>query len=131
MPDTPKTVLVVDDEPIVLGIARKALERAGFSVVTAENGQSALDLCTGLERSIDLLLTDIKMPRMNGVELARCIADHKPGVPILFMTGNASDSEAKELLTAQPGMDGHATIRKPFKSRDLVERVQGLLQSSE
>jgi CheY-like chemotaxis protein len=89
-------VLIVDDEPIVRDVTQRMLQLAGYSTLTTADGVEALDLCTSSARPIDLLLTDIKMPRMNAADLAHCLAEHKPGMPIMFMTGNASDSEARE-----------------------------------
>jgi CheY-like chemotaxis protein len=125
-----KTILLVDDEPVVLEVATRILEHAGFSVMTAGDGRQALDLCEGSVEPIDMLLTDIKMPRMNGVELAACIADHRPGVPIMFMSGDACGSDVKNLLISRPRMDGYAIVNKPFTPHQLVSAVEKLLRES-
>jgi CheY-like chemotaxis protein len=107
------------------------LQLAGYSTLTAADGVEALDLCTSSTHPIDLLLTDIKMPRMNGADLAYCLAEHRPGMPIMFMTGNASESEVKRILTSQPGLDGHAVIGKPFTMGKLVSAIERLMAKSE
>ena len=124
------TVLIVDDEPIVLNFACRVLERAGYDVVAAHDGQEALEVCRSRQTPIGLLLTDINMPRVNGVELAKCLTQTSPQMPIVFMTGYKEDSAPMRMLTSTPGLDGHMVLRKPFRSQDLLIEVESLLKSS-
>lgn len=118
---------MVDDEELVRVVAEKILTRAGFRVLIASGARGALDMCAANRAQIDLLLTDIKMPVMDGRELARCLGAHYPDLPILFMSAYQSDSPAKDALTSEPRLDGHALIRKPFKPEQLVEAVRMLI----
>lgn len=119
-----KTILVVDDEPAILKIAKRYLERAGFDVITAKDGREALELCRDVV-SIDLLLTDADMPRMDGAQLAAWLRGTYPGTPILFMTGLGSHSD----LVSVPKRDGYTVLRKPFESGALIKAVSQLLSS--
>jgi two-component system, cell cycle sensor histidine kinase and response regulator CckA len=82
------TILVVDDEEILLEYVRRVLVRAGYSVLTAQNGEEAWSLILDNWHRIRLLLTDIVMPgSFDGFELAERIRKHQPDLPVLFMTG--------------------------------------------
>ena len=122
-----KTVLVVDDEPVIARYAQTVLERAGYNVMTAVDGEDALHFCQRHEGAIDLLLTDIQMPRLDGLQLARCLVEHKLNVPVLFMTGYKSDSELKDQLHAVKGMDGQVLLQKPFTPARLLGAVDQVL----
>jgi two-component system cell cycle sensor histidine kinase/response regulator CckA len=129
--ENPRTVLVVDDEPLVLSVAARMLTVAGYKALTASSGSDALALCLEEAEPIDVLLTDVNMPNMNGFELARRIVSHKANVPIMFMTGQASESAYRVLIQSQPGMDGHEVIFKPFTSSELTRRIDSLLEKSQ
>ena len=85
------TVLLVEDEPMVRELALEILTECGFHVIEAENGEMALSICCRYDRDIDLLITDMVMPGMNGIELARKVSDARPGTPVLFMSGYSED----------------------------------------
>ena len=121
-------MLVVDDEPVVAQYAQTVLERAGYTVMTACDGAEALQVCEGHHGVIDLLLTDIQMPRLNGLELAQCLVDHKWNVPVLFMTGYKGDSELKGQLRSVHGMDGQTLLQKPFTPDRLLVAIDQALQ---
>ena len=125
-----KTVLVVDDEPFVLTVAQRILQSAGFKVLTATDGDEALQLCRE-DESIDLLLTDINMPRVNGPDLVRCFARTRPDVPVIFMTGFDPEAEMVQNLLAEPKLNGHLLMKKPFKPRELIGQVKRLLLGSQ
>ncbi len=118
-------ILVVEDEPMVRALARRALERQGYDVVVVTDGAAALWL---LEAGrIDLVLTDVVMPRMTGKELADRVWDQYPGLPVLFMTGYSSDDVLRRGLVVA----GASFIQKPFSPEALVEAVGRLLDSGE
>jgi len=118
-------ILVVEDEPMVRALARRALERHGYDVVVVTDGAAALWL---LEAGrIDLVLTDVVMPRMTGKELADRVWDQYPGLPVLFMTGYSSDDVLRRGLVVA----GASFIQKPFSPEALVEAVGRLLDSRE
>lgn len=113
-------ILVVDDETSIRGLVRAILEAAGYDVVEAGGGQQALALMEDVRPS--LLLTDIVMPGMGGLALAAETHWRLPWVPVLFMSGFASDYE--EELT------GAVCLNKPFSSAQLLASISGALGSS-
>ena len=119
------TVLVVEDEPAVRELARRMLELAGFGVVTAASGEEAARLFAELG-SIDLLLTDIAMPGMNGHELASRLRGDCPQLRVVLMSGYSQDAEALDRLLAA----GAGFVEKPFTSSALVSEVRGVLDAA-
>src|ERR1700694_868443 len=91
-------ILVVDDEPAVLNLVKLILKTARYAVLTACSGQQALAFAENQKRSIDLLLTDINMPQISGLELACRVSEIVPHLPVIFMTGCREDSPSTELL---------------------------------
>src|SRR2546421_4415742 len=83
-------VLLADDELIVRSLARSVLVRAGYKVLDATDGEHALEVSRGYPGSIDVLLTDVKMPKMSGLELSAQVTEERPGIKILFMSGKTS-----------------------------------------
>ena len=118
-------ILVVEDEPMVRALARRALERQGYDVVVVTDGAAALWLLDA--GRIDLVLTDVVMPRMTGKELADRVWDQYPGLPVLFMTGYSRDDVLRRGLVVA----GASFIQKPFSPEALVEAVGRLLDSGE
>jgi CheY-like chemotaxis protein len=118
------TVLVVDDEECVAAFVRVVLERRGYGVLTASGGRQAFDICKNPEVSLDLVITDIEMPSMNGAELAACIADLRPHLPVVFMTGFMNESGALADLISRSPQSVPDVLRKPFDAAGLVQRVK-------
>ena len=116
------TVLVVDDEPHVLAVAARSLERGGFRVLQAPDGASALEVVDRYGPP-QLVLTDLMMPGMGGAELARRLTQRWPNVAILFMSGYSVEDLQREGLT---GIEG-ALLHKPFTPDKLVARVAARL----
>jgi CheY-like chemotaxis protein len=83
-----ETVLVVDDEPLVLRLAATALEREGFAVLAAEGADEALEVSRRFPGRIDLVLTDVCMPRMRGNELGTMLMARRPELRVLYMSGD-------------------------------------------
>ncbi len=117
------TALVAEDEPLVRDLVRRALTRAGFEVLAAEDGYAALDLARHHPGPIHLLVSDVVMPRMGGRELASWLLAERPGLRVLFMSGYASDTET----APDQAVPGSAFLHKPFGPALLVERVNALL----
>jgi two-component system KDP operon response regulator KdpE len=117
-------VLVVDDEVGIRKVVRDALERAGHQVESAADGVAALDLLE--EQGVDLVVTDLSMPKMSGLELVRRIRE-KSGIPILVLTVRQEEREKVRLLDA--GADDYVT--KPFGVAELVARTRALLRRTE
>jgi len=117
------TVLVVEDDQVVRDLVSRTLRRAGFSVLVAEHGEAALAVSRAHPRVIDLLVTDVVMPRMNGGELARRLTLERPGIRVLFVSGYAHDA-----LDLGAGLDpGTEFLQKPFTPAVLLDRVRELL----
>ena len=117
------TVLVVEDEPVVSALVRETLRRAGYVVVEAVDGVDALELSRRHSGSIDLVVTDVVMPRMGGRELAGALLAERPGLKVLFMSGYPNDALD---LRGFAGTDADF-ISKPFASGDLLDRTRKLL----
>ena len=114
------TILVVDDEQMMRDLLSKILTRDGYNVLTAEDGQAALEV---LEKStVDLIISDMKMPRLNGFELLKVVKKDHPGIGIIMMTAYGDTYTVKDALLL--GADEYIT--KPFKSFEvslIVERA--------
>jgi PAS domain S-box-containing protein len=118
-----ETILLVEDEEQVRVVARGILKQQGYQVVVAENAGEALLLCEKHEGDIDLLLSDVVMPRMSGPELARRLAALRPGMKILCMSGYTDDAVIRHgALEA-----GIAFIQKPFTPDSLTKKVRDVL----
>ncbi|GAU82117.1 response regulator transcription factor [Bosea sp. BIWAKO-01] len=117
------TIALVDDDRNILTSVSIALEAEGYRIMTYTDGASALD---GLKQNPpDLAIFDIKMPRMDGMELLRRLRQ-KSDLPVIFLT--SKDEEIDELFGLKMGADDF--IRKPFSQRLLVERVKAILRRS-
>lgn len=116
------TVLVVDDEEAVRHLASRMLTWTGYQAVEASHGREAIAAIEQHAAGIHLVLTDIKMPGMNGRELGRQVEQRWPGKPILYMSGFASEVFQGGLL--EPGAP---FLSKPFTQDDLALKVRALL----
>jgi signal transduction histidine kinase/ActR/RegA family two-component response regulator len=120
-----ETVLVVEDQPDVRQMAARALQSEGYTVIEASDGQEALELVGNGAPPIALVITDLALPRLDGLGLARELADALPGVPVLFMTGyTSSDSMRRSAL-----VQGHPLLEKPFTVDELARRVRSALDA--
>jgi CheY-like chemotaxis protein len=113
-------ILVAEDEELVRVFVRRALQDAGYRVVAVADGQEALEHFETDPSAIDLVLTDVVMPRMKGPELASRIAELSPETPILYMSGYVDNQALSSQLADRPD----ALLRKPFSAADLCERVR-------
>jgi PAS domain S-box-containing protein len=120
-----ETVLLVEDEEIVRSLVREILEGLGYAVLEARDGEEALGLVSAAS-TVDLVITDLVMPKMSGRELAGRIAGVRPGTPVLFISGYTGDTMAAH----GPLEPGSAFLEKPFTGRQLAERVRALLDST-
>ena len=109
-----ETVLVVDDEKNYPLIISAVLEDEGFETLTANSGQEALDILNHAD--IDLVLTDVKMPSMDGIKLLECIKSEDPELPVIMMTAHGTVDKAVEAM--QKG--AYSYILKPFDNERLV-----------
>jgi CheY-like chemotaxis protein len=120
-----ETVLVVEDEEILLELIKEALEMHGYLVMAAHNGEEAIELCQQHRKPIDLMLTDVVMPQQNGRELAEFLAPLHPEMKTLYMSGYTEDAMVVRSLVeaALP------FIQKPFPPLDLVRKVREMIDS--
>ncbi|MCW3836892.1 response regulator [Sphingomonas canadensis] len=117
------TVLIVEDEDMVRAIAERALSRQGYTVLTAENGEAALELLEAAERP-DLLVSDVVMPVMDGPSMARKVRARYPDLPILFMSGYAEEQLRKSI-----DLENVSFLPKPFSVQQLAEAVRDVLNA--
>jgi PAS domain S-box-containing protein len=114
------TVLVVDDDESVRAVTRAMLERFGYRTLAADDGQGALQLFQERSGEIDLVLLDMTMPVMDGIETLHALRELRPGVPVLLSSGHA-ESEAQARLG---GECPSGFIQKPYRPSELAERVR-------
>ncbi|MHC4820967.1 MAG: response regulator [Planctomycetota bacterium] len=118
--DQRATILVVDDEAFIRDLVRDTLETRGYTTHQASNGDEAL-LC--LEReTIDIMITDVVMPGMPGLDLVKRVRHDFPGIHMIVLTGYARDQDIGDFLLE--GADD--LLPKPFRANDLVEVIRGV-----
>jgi two-component system, OmpR family, alkaline phosphatase synthesis response regulator PhoP len=117
----PRTILVVDDEPKIVQIARDYLERAGFAVLAAYDGAAAM--ATAKAEKPDLIVLDLGLPEIDGLDVTRALR-RESDVPIIMLTARAE--EADKLVGLELGADDYLT--KPFSPRELVARARALFR---
>jgi two-component system cell cycle sensor histidine kinase/response regulator CckA len=118
------SILVVDDERPILTLISRVLEAGGHRVHTAGNGQDALALCKSLTAPIDLLITDIVMPGMDGLRLAESVERVFPGVRVLFMSGKCDVAALRKHIANNTR---HHFLPKPFSLPELACEVRDML----
>jgi CheY-like chemotaxis protein len=119
-----RTVLVVDDEPMVRDVAQAILERLGLAVLAAANGEEAVALFAAEPDRFAVVLLDLTMPRVSGAETFRRIREVRPDIPVILMSGHSEDEASRQF--AGEGLAGF--IEKPFSTQalaDAMERVLG------
>lgn len=116
-------VLVADDDPDILSLVTLRLERDGYEVIGAPDGERAVE--EALERTPDLALIDVSMPKLDGYEVTERLRQHEPtsATPIILLTARVQDSDVARGIEASA--DDY--VRKPFSMADLRTRVQAAL----
>ncbi len=122
-----EVILVVEDDSGVREVAARALRAVGYRVLVAASGEEALNLVTAAQTPIDLLLTDVVMPGMNGRELAERVSRHRAGVRVLYTSGYAEDIIAHHGVL-EPGIE---LLSKPYRVDVLLRRVRRVLDRTE
>ena len=122
-----KKILVADDEAHILHVVSMKLRNAGFEVITAVDGEEALELCS-TERP-DLLITDYQMPFLSGLELCKRLRANEQtrDIPAIMLTARGFDIEPDEMADAKIS----AVLAKPFSPREVLQRVTDLLSRTE
>jgi len=121
------TILLVDDEELLREGVQEMLELGGYAVITATNGREAM-VCLN-NPAIDLVITDLVMPKMDGVDFVEQLRQVRPDVPVLVVSGSTRNIMARYGIdTIQvPGAD--ASLAKPFKGLDLLAQIKALLDA--
>ncbi|MFO7167213.1 MAG: response regulator [Chloroflexota bacterium] len=112
------TVLVVDDEPSVLAITARLVERMGHRALTAESGVQAIEIVRSGER-LDCILLDLTMPQLSGAEALRLIREVRPEIPVVLMSGYS----AEDLALRPDEASRLSFLRKPFSSAELRQAL--------
>jgi CheY-like chemotaxis protein len=121
-----RTLLVVEDERGVRDLATAVLKAAGHTVLAAGHGREALEVCATHEGPIDLLLTDVVMPGMSGIELSERLVALRPATKVLYMSGFTDD------VTLKHGVETASTafLQKPFTTAGLARKVREVLDGA-
>jgi CheY-like chemotaxis protein len=115
-------ILLADDEPAIRHLVRTILSREGYQVLETSNGESALALARKVA-AVDLVVTDIEMPKLDGRALGKAIREDNPKVPIVYMSGK----EDPDLILLNSSEDGIAFLAKPFVPKALLDAVNSFL----
>jgi DNA-binding response OmpR family regulator len=115
-----ETVLLVEDEAEVRRMAARSLRAEGYTVLEAADGQEALRMISDRSSEVALVLTDLAMPRLGGLDLSAELARIAPRVPVLFMTGYTSSEAMRRGALRR----GYPLIEKPFTPEELATRVR-------
>jgi DNA-binding response OmpR family regulator len=116
----PMVILLVEDDLGVQSFIWRLLKADGFRVLTAGDGEAALDVSRNCPGSIHLMLSDVEMPRMGGLELCKRITAERPGIKVLMMSGEPSCKEHVHI-------SGLPFLQKPFTSTALRDSIEALL----
>jgi len=119
-----ETILLVDDEEGVRKLVHAVLRNGGYTVIEANNGSSALSAFEKNSHKIDLVVTDVVMPQMNGFELGERLAEKNPDLPVLYMSGYRDSP-----VGSPPGQPAKAFLNKPFAPDALLSKVREVLDA--
>jgi two-component system cell cycle sensor histidine kinase/response regulator CckA len=118
------TVLIVEDEDSLRSALRRLLQNEGYTVLEASNGAKALEFLTGTEAAgVKLVLTDLRMPVMDGRQLAAALARMRPTLPIIFMSGFTA--QLMDMRLVSPHL---AFLPKPFRNDDLLATIRSRIE---
>jgi two-component system, cell cycle sensor histidine kinase and response regulator CckA len=119
-----ETILLVEDERSVRSVARRILDSGGYRVLEAADGWEALEVISGTESPVDLVLTDVVMPGMSGFDLKAAILELRPGMLTLFMTAYS------EAMTFPDAVTGSEVVQKPFDKETLLSTIHEVLSKA-
>ena len=125
LPEGTETLLVVEDDELVRGLIDEVLAPLGYRVLTTASGDDALKTSDSFPGHVDLLLTDVVMPGMNGRQLAEVMRTRRPGIKVLFMSGYTQDALSTQGIL-EPGV---ALIHKPLRAGTLARQIRQVLDS--
>lgn len=117
-----KKVLIVDDEQSILTLLKYSLEKEGYEVIQAEDGQAGLELA--MNNQLDFIILDLMLPKMDGMDVCKNLRQNKINTPILMLT--AKDDELEKIIGLELGADDYMT--KPFSPREVLARMKAILR---
>jgi CheY-like chemotaxis protein len=118
-----KTVLVADDDPLVLEVVKACLLRSGYEVLVARDGREALEVFRCHESELGLVLSDVTMPAMSGIDLVLELRQINARIPVVLMSGDAEATREEKLVRLDPARPH--LLKKPFSVKDLIEEIRG------
>lgn len=119
-------ILIVDDEPVILELMVAALEASDYIVVSCPNGKEAMEVIK--DNTFDLLVTDIIMPEVDGLDLIDHVISTSPNISVLAISGGGKDKEGGDLLESAMVSGADAVLEKPFRPDELVRTVRAMLR---
>lgn len=125
MPSSGETILLVEDDQPLRQMASRILRSAGYDVIEAANGEDALQRSADHPGYIDLLITDVIMPKLGGVELAGLLSEHRPDMRVIYMSGYSENTIKRQEKVAL----GSHWLGKPFSPHEFLSEVQNRLQT--
>lgn len=120
-----KTLLIIDDEPLMTELFRQYMTRRGYRVLTASSGAEALILLAAEAEPVALVITDRTMPQMDGIEVARALEAAYPALPVLMATGYDVDIDPDAIPSNIVGV-----VQKPFQNSALAKLIQEILDAT-
>ena len=120
-----ETILLIDDEPIIIEVARDMLEILGYRVLVAQNGQEAIDIYARQKDEIDMVIQDMVMPGMNGADVFQALKGINPNVKVILASGYVMNKQIAAII--EQGC--RAFMPKPFRLEDLSIKVREVLDS--
>jgi two-component system response regulator FlrC len=121
------SILIIDDDLDFRETFRDALELAGFDVIAAEDGETAL---VALEQhGVSLVITDMLMPGMDGIDVIHAIRQRNPGLKVIAISGGNANSRGVPSLAMASQIGADRVLKKPFGARDLIDMVRELLEA--
>ena len=118
-----ETVLIADDEDVVIDVGQQLLKKMGYKVLTARSGKQTVEICTKNKDEIDIVILDMIMPGMGGGETFDMLKEIKPDIKVLLSSGYSINSRAAEML--KRGCNGF--IQKPFNIKELSKKLRDIL----
>ena len=122
-----ETVLLAEDQPSIRTVLREFLESEGYKVLEAQNGNEALEIAKHYIGSIDVLVTDVIMPQLRGIELAKRLTEIYPGICVILMSGYSEDAFVENRLLSERNM---TLIQKPFDPEKLAQKIRESLNQN-
>jgi len=118
---TIKKLLLIDDDKIILNILTNIVEHEGYESLKAQSAEDAIELMKSSK--VDLIISDIVLPQMNGLELLVSIKENNPNIPVILITGHSGKYQEKDVMSA--GADGFIT--KPFRNLEILRKIESLI----